>query len=358
VREALFAEVANFIESPQEGRFDLLALRVFEYQFRQNLPYRKYCLKRGKTPDTIRSPLEIPAVPTGAFKELDLACGPPEKTFLTSGSTQGADKRGRHLVPELELYHVSLQSNFAVHLLPDGARLRFLVLFASPSLMPQSSLAHMFETVGKKFGSEKIAYFFSEQGLDAASLVESLRISEQSGEPVCLLGVSFAFVKFLEDCESKGLRLRLPIGSRLMDTGGYKGRSREFARPELYDQLENVLGIPQDFIVNEYGMTEMFSQFYDNVLADRAHGSRRPRCKVVPHWVQTRVLDPVSLEEQPIGSPGILCHLDLANAGSVMALQTEDLGYRTEEGFEIIGRARDAEARGCSLTVEEFLSIQ
>lgn len=358
MREPLFDEVANFIESPQDGRFESLALRVFEYQFEHNLPYRKFCLKRGKTPDTIQSYREIPAVPSGAFKEMDLACGPPEKIFLTSGTTQGANKRGRHLIQDLELYHVSLSTNFLAHLLPDHRRLRMLVLFASPSLMPQSSLAHMFETVRKRFGTEESAYFFSDHGLDSPSLVKALQASEQRGEPVCLLGVSFAFVNFLDYCESNSLRFRLPIGSRLMDTGGYKGRSREFSQPELYKKLEVALGIPPNFIVNEYGMTEMCSQFYDNVLADHVHGIQRPLYKVIPHWVRTRVLDPETLEDLPEGVTGILQHYDLTNAGSVMALQTEDLGYRIEDGFEIIGRAPGAETRGCSLTMEEFLSIQ
>jgi hypothetical protein len=358
VREPLFDEVANFIESPQSGRFEFLALRVFEHQFEHNLPYRKFCLKRGKTPDKIHSYREIPAVPTAVFKEMDLSCGPSEMIFLTSGTTQGAAKRGRHLIQDLTLYHASLKPNFAAHLLPEGQRLRILVLFASPKLMPQSSLSHMFETVIDTFGSEGSDYFFSDQGLDSFGLVKALQASEQRGEPVCLLGVSFAFVQFLNYCDSERLRFRLPASSRLMDTGGYKGRMREVPRGELYYRLGKALGIPTSFMINEYGMTEMCSQFYDNVLADRFRGVQRSRHKVMPRWVRTRILNPETLEELPDGVTGILQHYDLANAGSVMALQTEDLGYRIENEFEIIGRAKDAEARGCSLTMEEFLRIQ
>ena len=358
MRKAIFDEVANFIESPQGGRFESLALRVFEYQFEHNIPYRKFCLKRGKTPQTVRSYRGIPVVPTAAFKELDLSCGPPEEVFLTSGTTQGAAKRGRHLIPDLTLYHASLKPNFADHLLPESQRLRMLILFASPELMPQSSLSHMFDTVIHAFGSGNSAFFFSDQGLDAVGLAKTLRVIEQHGEPVCLLGVSFAFAQFLDYCDSERLRFRLPVGSRLMDTGGYKGRMREVPRGELYYRLGKVLGIPMSSMVNEYGMTEMCSQFYDNVLADRYLGIQRSRRKVIPHWVRTRILNPGTLEDQPDGITGILQHFDLANVGSVMAIQTEDLGYRIDDGFEVVGRAKEAEARGCSLTVEEFLSIQ
>ena len=40
---------------------------------------------------------------------------------------------------------------------------------------------------------------------------------------------------------------------------------------------------------------------------------------------------------------------DLANVFSVMAIQTEDLGVRRGDGFELLGRAELAESRGCSL---------
>jgi hypothetical protein len=41
--------------------------------------------------------------------------------------------------------------------------------------------------------------------------------------------------------------------------------------------------------------------------------------------------------------------IDLANIGSVMAVQTEDLAARRGDGFELLGRAASAEPRGCSL---------
>jgi len=51
------------------------------------------------------------------------------------------------------------------------------------------------------------------------------------------------------------------------------------------------------------------------------------------------------------GQTGLIRIYDLANARSVLAVQTEDLGVRHGEAFELLGRAADAEARGCSLMV-------
>ena len=39
-----------------------------------------------------------------------------------------------------------------------------------------------------------------------------------------------------------------------------------------------------------------------------------------------------------------------------MAIQTDDVGYLTGDGFEIRGRAPGAEARGCALALDEFLA--
>ncbi|MFQ5657978.1 MAG: long-chain fatty acid--CoA ligase [Candidatus Methylomirabilales bacterium] len=352
--EKVVQRVLELIRQSEDETFGQVALEVFAFQYRQNPAYRQFCDRRGVTPETVDGWQGIPAVPTSAFKVLDLTCAPPEKVFLTSGTSQGSDRRGRHGFPWLEVYETSVLTNFAAHLLPDGARLRVLILAPSPDLLPSSSLSHMLELVRRAYGADGSAYFVGETGVDVTGVLRALWEIEARQEKVCLLGTSFAFVHLLDSCLQEGCTFRLPAGSRLMDTGGFKGRSREVSRDELLRLYQKVFEIPEAFCVNEYGMTEMGSQFYDNVLRDRVLGCLHPRFKGIPPWVRTRVLDPVTLEELPEGEVGLLTHYDLANCGSAMAVETEDLGYRVGEGFEIVGRAPGAEARGCSLTIEEL----
>ena len=66
------------------------------------------------------------------------------------------------------------------------------------------------------------------------------------------------------------------------------------------------------------------------------------------------MLDPRTMQEVPVGEQGILWHLDLTNVERIAFIQTDDIGRRLEQGFEILGRARASEARGCSLSVEEL----
>ena len=75
-----------------------------------------------------------------------------------------------------------------------------------------------------------------------------------------------------------------------------------------------------------------------------------------PHWIRSRLVDPLTGKDVPAGERGILAHTDLANFNSVVTILTEDLGLRTDDGFVLLGRAEGTQAKGCSLAVDDFLS--
>jgi len=347
-----------------DRRFDELARRSFAFQFEHNAPYAAYCRRRGRSPENIRDWRDIPAVPAAAFKEVRLVSGTaaPEALFRTSGTTLGFERRGEHAVLDLSLYHGSLLPNFAAHVLPDDAVLPMLSLIPPAAEIPDSSLSHMVSVVVERLGAPGSAFHASvARGIDEAALERALDDFVAAGQPVCLLGTSLAFVHWLESLGRRGRRFRLPDGSRLMDTGGFKGHERQIAEGELRGAYEERLGIGADHCVNEYGMTEMLSQFYDTVLRDRVRGAApagrdgAPRRKGGPPWVRTVVVDPETLEPLPPGETGLLRHYDLANLGSVIGIQTEDLGREVEGGFLLLGRAAGATPRGCSIAMDLLL---
>lgn len=141
-----------------------------------------------------------------------------------------------------------------------------------------------------------------------------------------------------------------------MDTGGVKGMARPLSRPGLLRACWTLLGVAGYYCVNEYGMTELCSQRYDGVLADRFQGrSLEPRRLVAPPWLRTRVLDPDTLAPVAPGATGLLCHHDLANAGSVSVVLTEDLGRAVgDDGIEVVGRVAGAVPRGCGLLLADL----
>jgi hypothetical protein len=298
-------------------------------------------------------------VPTDAFKAAPLVVGGADAAvavFRTSGTTQGAERRGMHYFPDLALYDAALREGFRAHLLPDGARLPLISLVPTPADVPDSSLSHMIGAAMDDLAAPGGGWFVDTQGgIDRAGLHAVLRGAERAGTPVLIAGTAFAFVHWLDALRESGARYTLPRGSRLMDTGGFKGRSREVTRGELYGAVADRLGIAPEWCVNEYGMTEMSSQFYD-AAAGRGVPDPADRLHAGPPWVRTQATDPETLRPLPHGEVGVLRHVDLANLNSVAAIQTADLGVTHPAGFRILGRATGAEARGCSIAMDDLLS--
>lgn len=365
--ETLRSEVLRYIRRgvttpADDDVFNRLALGTFARQFADNEPYRRYCERRGATPNRVDHWSTVPAVPTAAYKSAALVCGDPataEIVFRTSGTSQGSEHRGAHYVRDLSLYRAAALPNFKAHLLPDSAQLRMLILAPDTQQAPDSSLSWMLELVAKEFGSRDSVHVVDRGGLQLDTLSVALEESEATQKPIMLLGTAAAYAHLLEALDERGRRHSLPLGSRLMETGGFKRRRREIPRRELYAWLEERLGLSEAYCVAEYGMTELCSQFYDNVFREQARG-RPPyrRYKTVAPWVRTQVVDAESLEPLPAGAVGLLRHYDLANFDSVLAVQTDDLGAAVDEGFEILGRAAGTELRGCSIAMDEWLTAQ
>lgn len=316
------------------GSFDALALEVFAFQHEHNPLYRAFA-DRQPAVTTWR---QIPAVPTSAFKEFAITCFPVTEAvaeFHTSGTTRA--HAGKHYFKTLELYDAASLPNFQQHLVPDGRPLPALVLTPAPADAPHSSLAHMIEVVT----GDEVEFFVENNTLQCERLNRRLTEMQWDSQPVLLLGTAFAFVNFFD----QNPQFALPAGSRAMETGGFKGRSREVPKADLYRLFRERLGI--ESVVNEYGMTELSTQFYDE----------RPgsNIKDVPPWARVLVMDPATGTEARPGLPGLIRVFDLANLWSSLCVQTEDLGIARDDGrFEIVGRLPGAEVRGCSLNAESL----
>ncbi len=313
------------------GEFEELAVAIHAFQFANNGPYRSFCDLR-KVGEKLGDWTEIPAVPQQAFKVSRLATFPPAedvREFRTSGTT--GEGYGSHCFCDLSLYHAAIEAGWEELKFPTLSR---LALTPPPEEAPHSSLSQM---MGRLTGR-----FYLREG---RLLEEELRVDLTAASgPVILLGTALAFFNLMEKSLTS---LPLPTGSRLMETGGYKGSGRTLSKEAFYAQLTEFFQIESDAIVNEYGMTELSSQFYTHGLG-RVHRSGR--------WLRARVVDPLLGREVEMGQTGMLRLYDLANVGSVLAIQTEDLAVRERDGFLLLGRDPAAVARGCSRSADDSLN--
>ncbi|MEJ7932180.1 long-chain fatty acid--CoA ligase [Ramlibacter sp. AN1015] len=350
----LVADLLEFIAQGgcTDDEFDAMAARLFAHQVAHNGAYRRFCQRRGITPRRVSRWQDIPAVPIGAFKEATLSCEPTEaceRVFMTSGTTR-AELVGRHWHPTMAVWDASMLRNFARRFMAgEDSRIPMAVLFPPESELANSSLARYLSQAVRHFGSAGSAWFVTTAGMDTPGLLARLRQAERSGEAFAVLGASYSFVHLLDTLAASGERLRLPAGSRILDTGGMKGRSREVPPAQFYEALADRLGVPRERCINMYGMTELSTQFYD------AGNAVLPSVKSGPHWIRSRVVDPLSGAQLPAGTRGILVHCDLASFNSATTILTEDVGVAVEGGFHLLGRAEGAQAKGCSLAAEEFL---
>ena len=336
-------------DQPLHGQFDALALELFALQFAHNAAYRKICEARQLTPQNVQHWKQIPAVPTSAFKELELTSIPAEErtaVFYSSGTTEQKPSRHFHCAESLAVYEASLWKWFQIRF---NNRTEFLFLTPNAKQAPHSSLVHMFDTVRQKYGLLESA-FLANLGVDGSwvldfeSVLKHLELACSAGKPVELLGTAFSFVHLVDYLAEKNQLFQLPEGSRVMETGGYKNRSRTMLKAELHALIKKFLGVKT--ILCEYGMSELSSQAYDSEVSGQKSGVRSFH---FPPWARVQIISPETGKEVADGETGLIRIFDLANVFSVAPIQIEDLGVRCGDGFELIGRAQLAEPRGCSL---------
>lgn len=321
-------------------------MQVISFQAEHNQPLKKFWQAKEFRAEDCTHWSEAPFLVTDAFKETDfpLITFPTSEIsgkFLTSGTTQG--RRGAHFHRCTQLYETSLWAGWNLEQLPTQ-NLYFLT--PPPSETPESSLIHMFGTLNQHTKAltttvaNEDAFIINTAGeINWDTLDNAL----DKNEPLMLLGPALAHLSLMRQRP----KLPLPPGSKLLETGGYKGSSISLSKTEFYEQLTQFYAIHTDRIVNEYGMTELSTPAY----ASNIHGRHR-----LPHWAKAITIDPVTGTPSKQNQPGYLCLFDLANLESVAAIRTQDYAITHPDGsFTLIGRDPKAIKRGCSLSSEELL---
>jgi hypothetical protein len=382
--DAFHARVRAFIGASARGEppsepFDALALDLARFQADHVPAFARLVRARGVDLEAARTAAAIPAVPTDVFRLTRVAVHPPAcdvALFRTSGTT---GPRGEHPLRTTETYEAAAMNWGERFLWPDGRALAAIVLAPPLAVQPDSSLGFMLDRFAHALeGPASFHVHLDEAGqarLDVEGVARAAAQARDERRPAIVLATSFALVHLLDAsmgsspasgpaapraARAGGLDLRLPAGSRVMQTGGFKGRSREVAPDALREQVAAAFAVPPAWVVAEYGMTELSSQLYEGTLAAELGGGPPARHGVylAPPWVRVTAVDPMTLAPVAPGEEGIARIVDLANVDSVVAVQTADRVRVAEDGVELLGRLAGAPPRGCSLAADEMLGRQ
>jgi hypothetical protein len=288
-------------------------------------------------------------MPIGEFKkntvglQIDSEMPFPGVVFKSSGTT--GEVRSMHYMRDTEHYRAAMLDGFENHW-GVKASPQYRVIALTPP-MENSSLYYMMQYAGEVLDQRGQVELFSDM-TDPDRVLEFLtELSEPQEYPVFLFGTSLAFYDFYQSVlKINRPVIRLPEQSRLIETGGWKGRDIKMTPEALTMSISNVFfGSSEHQTLREYSMSEMSSQLYMQSQLATAYS--------FPGYLGVRTVDPLSQEDVGEGAEGIIGFVDLANVWSCPFVLTEDLGVLYDGTLELLGRAVSAPEKGCSLSYVE-----
>lgn len=310
-----------------EEQFESTALRVFQLQAEKNIVYQTFLKHIGVNIPDIKRLIDIPFLPISFFKthRVILQEAEPQVVFKSSGTTQSITSN--HFVANTALYKRSFLNGFTK---AYGSPADYIILALLPGYIERgnSSLVYMVNELISLTEHPLSGFYMHNQDALYDSLVEA----EATERKILLIGVTHALIQF-----SRKYNFHTPK-LVVMETGGMKGQGPEYIRQEVHKMLGDAFQTP--LIHSEYGMTELLSQAYSfgNGIFEPASTMR---------LLIRDTHDPKQILSD--GLTGAINVIDLANVFSCSFIETQDLGRKQGNSFEVLGRFDNADVRGCNL---------
>ena len=357
--------------TPPAQRNDLFRAALREslaHHCAQCPPFARWYLKQGVDPAAeIEDPVNLPFLPVSIFKRLNLQSIEQDKVVrLLKSSATSSQTPSRVVLDAITRDRQTRSLAALMGALIGPLRRPFLVLDAPPAAGTALELsARVAGMRGYLMMASEAHYVLESRHGELVLDVEKLRglLGDFSakGLPVCLLGYTYVLYRHVVvPLLQQGLRLELPPQSFVLHFGGWKRLEQHAVdRGRLNYDVEQVFAMdrPMDrpWIHDIYGFTEHLGIIYP----DNGQGVR-----LAPAYAEVFTRDPMTLEALPDGVPGLLQFVSpLPHSYPGVSVLLDDMGRivsrnREEDGrcgtrFEVLGRARGAEIRGCGDTLPD-----
>jgi hypothetical protein len=315
--------------------------------------YKKILNGLNFDPSTLCDYRNIPFIPVKLFKERELLSIPREQVFklITSSGTSGAVSKiflDKETASNQQKVLVKIVSSFT-----GGNRLPMIIL-DSPSVIKDRK---MFSARGAGilgfsiFGSERIYAFNDDMSINTAA-IESF-LEKHQHQNILLFGFTFIIWQhFYRELKKQNYRLDLSRGILIHGGGWKKFLDQAVSKNDFKESLYDVCLIRK--VYDYYGMIEQTGTIYMQCDYGHLHASK---------FSDVIIRNPKNFNECNVNEKGLIQVVSiLPKSYPGHSILTEDEGVllgiddcscgRKGKYFEVLGRIKNVEIRGCSDTYE------
>lgn len=349
-----FLKIAPYSLDKEEKRrqFTSYINELTKYHFENCPEYAQMLKGLNYSPEKIYDLEELPFLPVGLFKEFELFSVPKEKIVktMTSSGTTGQKVSKIFLDKDNALDQQKVLAKIVTSL--TGNSRMPMIIIDCPSVLKNRAMfsARGAGILGFSIFSRKSIYALDdEMNLQFDKVVEFLQKNQD--QKIFLFGFTFiAWKHFFKVLREKNLKLDLS-NAVLIHGGGWKKMQEQSLTPkEFRAELKKICGITQIF--NYYGMVEQTG----SIFIECEHGHKH--CSIFSEIITRRGKDFSPCKFGEVGIIELMSLLPSSYPGHIIL--TEDEGRilgeddcpcgRKGKYFEILGRVKQAEIRGCSDT--------
>lgn len=354
IEELLLIEPYSLTKDQKAELLTAELKKLTNLHYHNSEKYKRMMDSIGLNIETIKTYYDLPFLPVRMFKEFELLSVSKEEIVktMTSSGTTGQQVSKIFLDRETASIQTKVLTKIVSNFL-GKKRVPMLILDSSAVVKDRN----MFSARGagilgfSMFGSKRLYALDENMKLD----IDNIRtfLLEHEGETIFMFGFTFMIWQhFYKELLTSGFQPDLS-NAILIHGGGWKKLESESVSPdELKRKLNDVCGINKNHIHDYYGMVEQTGTIYMECECGHLHASvfsdviiRRSSDFSVANIGEKGIIEVVSI--LPKSYPG-------------HALLTEDEGLilgeddcpcgRLGKYFQIFGRIKNAEIRGCSDT--------
>lgn len=358
--EKLF-ELAPYEQSKNKGKiFNAAVIDELNFHISNNSLYKKFFDKKNGLEKKIKSLSheKIPFVPVQIFKELGGLLSSVNKRYikksLESSATSG---RPSKIFIDRETSRRQIKAMSKVLGSFIGMKRRpFHIMDVNPIGQSNTEItARGAATIGfLNFASESNYYISSKEDgalkFNLDNFEEHFTLKNNT-EPPIIFGFTYVlYFSVIKKLIQNGKSFSMPKGTKVIHIGGWKKLESEKVSKKVFNKdISEVFGIEKQDIIDIYGFTEQMGIIYPDCKYGLKHTSV---------FSEVIVRDPVTHEVIKDGSSGLLQFLSpIPHSYPGNSVLTDDIGRilsrkkckcgRSGTSFQIIGRAKKAEIRGC-----------